>query len=343
MTEFSALFSLPFCVLSHIFYRAAENRQNQNAKRRKLDQQMRNSPNSSNITSQAATPSSQSQFQSRTSTPDIKPFIHGLPPRPSFDTFGTATPAVASSPPKQSTPATSSPAAAAAPSSPANFATEGAKALAGSNHDVVANRRAIRMANMSAAEAFKAELAALTPLKPKNSKVQQPQESSVVAPPVPVTRPDTDEDIPGFDASPEEDGGNVARDAQQDADSGNALDAIKVEEDQNFGANGFADPPANDAALSGVKRKVEEVDKMEDTDTAIVTVQEEDDEPDKVEETVIKKLKVNADGSVDQEDTVRYVQFSSFRFRSPPLMPHFQTLGTGICTKILSAEVWDPL
>ena len=40
------------------------------------------------------------------------------------------------------------------------------QAWGGSNRDVVANRRAIRMANMSAAEVLKAELAGLSPVKP---------------------------------------------------------------------------------------------------------------------------------------------------------------------------------
>ena len=47
----------------------------------------------------------------------------------------------------------------------ANLSTA-AQALGGSNRDVVANRRAIRLANMSAAEVLKAELAGLSPVKP---------------------------------------------------------------------------------------------------------------------------------------------------------------------------------
>jgi len=57
-------------------------------------------------------------------------------------------------------------------------------ALGGSNHDVVANRAAIRMANLSAAETLKAELASLMPVK---SRVQPPK--PIVAPPPPPAAP----------------------------------------------------------------------------------------------------------------------------------------------------------
>jgi 5'-3' exoribonuclease 2 len=51
-----------------------------------------------------------------------------------------------------------------------------AQALAGSNHDVVANRRAIRLANMSAAEMLKAELSGSPP---KASALPQKQSNEL--------------------------------------------------------------------------------------------------------------------------------------------------------------------
>jgi 5'-3' exoribonuclease 2 len=54
-------------------------------------------------------------------------------------------------------------------------------ALGGSNRDVVANRAAIRMANLSAAETLKAELASLMPVKSRS----HPQKPIVALPPPP--------------------------------------------------------------------------------------------------------------------------------------------------------------
>lgn len=70
---------------------------------------------------------------------------HGLPPKPTFDMFLAPEPAIPAVSPVTVT------------SPPTSLET-------GSNHDVVMNRKAIRMANMSAAEALKAELHGLTPL-----------------------------------------------------------------------------------------------------------------------------------------------------------------------------------
>lgn len=78
--------------------------------------------------------------------PKMPTLPHGLPPKPTFDMFLAPEPAK---------PVVSQ--VTAVPAAPASLET-------GSNHDVVMNRKAIRMANMSAAEALKAELHGLTPL-----------------------------------------------------------------------------------------------------------------------------------------------------------------------------------
>jgi 5'-3' exoribonuclease 2 len=72
-------------------------------------------------------------------------------------------------------------------------------ALGGSNHDVVANRAAIRMANMSAAEMLKAEMAGLTALKPSTptSKAQ----ATAPTPKEETVDMDVEGDVPGFGAS----------------------------------------------------------------------------------------------------------------------------------------------
>jgi 5'-3' exoribonuclease 2 len=85
------------------------------------------------------------------------------------------------------------------------------QAMAGSNRDVVANRAAIRMANMNAAEMLKAEMAGLIPVKPSKSSAMSKKAphnlpANPAAPSV-VEQPSTsdmqteeDGDVPGFGA-----------------------------------------------------------------------------------------------------------------------------------------------
>ena len=161
----------------------------------------------------------------------------------------------------------------------AQNATAATLALGGSNRDIVANRRAIRMANMSAAEVLKAELGGVqSPLTPSSNAADSP----VVKDPVlPITSEIAEEDeIPGL-------GGDSFM-----------MDASLEEETLN--GNGTAEIEMSAAAenfLSGVKRKLEET---EDSDDAPV-VQDEDEEPGKGP----LALKVNPDGTVEQEDTVK--------------------------------------
>ncbi len=168
-----------------------------------------------------------------------------------------------------------------------------AQALGGSNRDVVHNRRAIRMANMSAAEVLKAELAGLSPLKPSAS-------SKTVSPPKPSdSQPDNAIDIPGL--------GSFAR--HNDTLSVQPSDVETNICESDMDADGDPDPDEKmtsdhegDANISvGIKRKFEEGPGTVDEDAVEdeVTIEEEEDT------AAVPALKVNADGTVEQEDTVK--------------------------------------
>jgi 5'-3' exoribonuclease 2 len=160
-----------------------------------------------------------------------------------------------------------------------------AQALGGSNRDVVANRAAIRMANMSAAEMLKAELAGTKPVKPDLSLPPKPTFTTEFA----ITSPAaTDDEFPGLGSH------DISNDVKTSEDG--------MEEDAD--AEGEPDPDSLPAANgdSGVKRKIDEAE--DETDNILGS--DEDDAPDDVVHAS-KALKVNPDGTVDQEDTVRYV------------------------------------
>lgn len=183
------------------------------------------------------------------------------------------------------------------------YAPTAAQALGGSNRDVVANRAAIRMANLSARDMLKAEQAGAVPVKPDLSLPPKPtitaDDATMFSAP-----PAVDDDFPGFgahndtvvqsnEAKPSDDdmGGNDAdadADGESDPDSHSAV-AVNEENINNF--------------LSGVKRKIDEVDNALDKTLG----SDEDDAP---EDAVVesKALKVNPDGTVEQEDTIKYVQ-----------------------------------
>ncbi|KAH9977999.1 XRN 5'-3' exonuclease N-terminus-domain-containing protein [Lactifluus volemus] len=177
-----------------------------------------------------------------------------------------------------------------------NNAGAAAWALGGSNRDVVANRAAIRMANLSAAETLKAEMASLMPVKSR-AQTSKP----IVAPPPPATAPidysagpataaGVDIAVPGLgigtgDPPPEP----VLANAGADDPSVDGVD--------------MSSAPAADEVVSvtGVKRRYEAVaDTPADEDSI-------GDDDDKETDSASKNLafKVNADGTVEQEDTVR--------------------------------------
>ncbi|OJA12735.1 hypothetical protein AZE42_05793 [Rhizopogon vesiculosus] len=158
-----------------------------------------------------------------------------------------------------------------------------ALALAGSNRDVVANRAAIRMANMSAAEMLKAELSGLMPVKQSASA---PKIEPVVPNPPKADDDSMDDmDIPGL---------------------GNAPSALEVVDD---GASVMDFEPNNPVALpvdepvtsvAGVKRKLEDI---EGGDADEVTALDEESSEDNEDPSYA--LVIRADGSVEQADNVR--------------------------------------
>lgn len=243
----------------------AEERQNQNAKRRKVEESR--AASSGNVGS--SKPSSTTR--------------HPLPARPDFaanaDSLGLG--AIVTEESAQNMPAAT-------------------MALGGSNHDIVANRRAIRMANMNAAEVLKAELAGLSPVKisksaePKAATIPTPVPAAVpdIVPTAveptpnhssPSSPPSDPDEIPGFG------GGAVFTLPLPDADRMN-VDEQRSDSD------------------AGSKRKFDEGPGAEDEGGAgDVTLPDEDEEGDTAAPNTSLALTVNADGSVEQEDTVKYV------------------------------------
>jgi len=174
-----------------------------------------------------------------------------------------------------------------------NNAGAAAWALGGSNHDVVANRAAIRMANLSAAETLKAEMASLMPVK---SRAQPPK--PIVAPPPPpaapvdfsvgpVTAVEVDIKVPGLGT-----GGPETLLANAHADD-TGVDAVEMSS---------VSTATEVAPVAGVKRPFETT-----TDTTIDEDYVGGDDVDVETASAQRSLdyKVNADGTVEQEDTVR--------------------------------------
>jgi len=156
----------------------------------------------------------------------------------------------------------------------AQNATAATLALGGSNRDIVANRRAIRMANMSAAEVLKAELGGFqsgSSPSPSSAAADSPAAKDPI---LPITSDVVEEDeIPGL-------GG----DSFMETETPNGTAEIEMS-------------AAAESFLSGVKRKLEEAEDSEGTPA----IPDEDEEPGKGP----LALKVNPDGTVEQEDTVK--------------------------------------
>jgi 5'-3' exoribonuclease 2 len=171
-----------------------------------------------------------------------------------------------------------------------NNAGAAAWALGGSNRDVVANRAAIRMANLSAAETLKAEMASLMPVK---SRAQPPK--PIVAPPPPPAAPvdfnvgpvsavEVDIKVPGLGTGDPE---TLLANAHADVD---AVEMSSVSTATEVGP------------VAGVKRPFEAT-----TDTTIDEDYVGGDDVDAETASAQRSLdyKVNADGTVEQEDAVR--------------------------------------
>lgn len=184
-----------------------------------------------------------------------------------------------------------------------------AQALAGSNRDVVANRRAIRMANMSAAEVLKAQLNGLSPVKPsaKTSSVH-------VLKPEPVTEFNADDDmdsVPGLSAFsrqrdlspslplppvPQLPRSRTPAESDADADGELDPDTKMISTDSEAVTGEVLD------ILAGVKRKFEEGPGSDEPAEDVVIIEEEDDDA-----SPSLTLKVNSDGTAEQEDHVKLV------------------------------------
>lgn len=264
--------------------REAEERQDQNAKRRKLEHQNREggfagpSPTMA-LTAPSVAPSS--------AAPSL---IHpSLPPRPTYD-FAAKADSIGLG----------------APQTPISIqnAPTAAQALAGSNRDVVANRRAIRMANMSAAEMLKAELSGVTPVKP-DPLPPKPLPPTTAATPTSngdVMRMEEDE-VPGLGNH------NLTPHISLDPPITQTMKS-ETPADCDMDAEGDPDPDvvagSSDAGIvsrdisPSHKRHFEEGPGSKEVPEDVVVIEEEDDDapPSLV-------LKVNADGTVEQQDTVK--------------------------------------
>ncbi|KAF9518359.1 hypothetical protein BS47DRAFT_293791 [Hydnum rufescens UP504] len=247
----------------------AEERQDQNAKRRKIEDSNRLRPS-------ASSPALSMQATSYVpftplAPPSESPIHHSLPARPAFDIFTG---------PVEEIP------------SPGSFPpAEGAKALGGSNADVVNNRRAIRMANMSAAEHLKAELAGLVPLG-RNASKRGPAEA---------TKPTT----PSDDSNIVEDHPSLPVD---DPLPPQLSDNAYPPQDHEVGG---ANPEIPSDGPRGHKRKIDEVEEVDPASVDDILEPDISEDVDEDQADVPSKARVvNPDGTVDQVDTVRCAIFA---------------------------------
>ncbi len=130
----------------------AEERQDQSAKRRKLEAEGVNGAKIVEVK-----PSAALQLTAAPSAPpaaNSKPQHHSLPPRPSFNSFESDATALGLGAP--------------VPEAVAAINASAMVGITGSDKDWVRNRHAIRMANMSAAEMLKAEMMSARPVKAKD-------------------------------------------------------------------------------------------------------------------------------------------------------------------------------
>jgi 5'-3' exoribonuclease 2 len=199
--------------------------------------------------------------------------------------------------------------------------TTAAQALAGSNRDVVANRRAIRLANLSAAEVLKAELAGLSPVKPSAKPPLKPASLPPKPQPMQVVKekdetnlhpmpPSSTEQVFPVPKTPEilppsvppslpEDGPDVDADADGEPDPESAMETNSSGVDRQI-------DNAVEEILAGAKRKFEEGPGEPDvTEEDIVSIEEDEDDGDGDGVTSSLALKVNADGTVEQQDVVK--------------------------------------
>lgn len=252
----------------------ASERQDQNAKRRKIEQQK-----------YAAGPSAALGLTEPTSTrPPIpeRPKSNNNDFAASADSMGLGGVVAAGPESKQ-------------------YEEAAAKAWSGSNRDFVAGRRAMRMANMTAAESLKAELAGLSPLKrSKDAKAEKPKVEVQETVPVPEEATPMEQD--SVPAAPADDMEGVVGNGKAVEVVANGGSDVGKEKESDV-LIGEADVEKEDSAV-GAKRTFEEgpgsSTPVEDED--VIVLPAEDDE-DKALDPLA--LKVNPDGSVEQEDLVK--------------------------------------
>lgn len=194
-------------------------------------------------------------------------------------------------------------------------ATSAVQALAGTGSDVVANRAAIRLANMSAAETLKAEMAGLMPAK----RPSLPAKPVIPSPSLPAlpTKPEPDVQVVPVATPVQADPAIKTEPVQPDVPGlGNAYSA-STNNGTSTPTNGedvkMEDP---ESSIVGRKRPLDETepDQTQTSDDLIdEDIAEADDEPDNPEDAEVAKkalgFKVNPDGTVEQEDTVKSVTF----------------------------------
>ncbi|KAL0949870.1 hypothetical protein HGRIS_009904 [Hohenbuehelia grisea] len=306
--------------------REAEERQDQNAKRRKIEQERNNRKTFD------TGPSPSLGLTASTTSSSGGPVHHSLPQRPSYDFAATADSIGLGAKPTTE--------------SSQNIPTA-VTALAGSNRDVVANRAAIRMANMSAAEVLKAELAGLMPVKPSASSPKKGAALASAARSVTSSAPAASTSSPNTDSTtalpPNGNPASVSempRDAESDEVPGLAMpqndeadapvsdDAMKVDGRETSAAEAGINEGAPPAAIAPNGNENDNVSMSDGTAAAVDNllagvkrkVEEGPDEPVEEDETVLPgsdddapaepalALKVNPDGTVEQEDTVKLWQ-----------------------------------
>lgn len=273
----------------------AEERQDQNAKRRKIEE-------ANNKKTFSMGPSASLGLTSAPTAPSSSAHP-SLPQRPDFaanaDSIGLgAKPTVES----------------------VQYVASATTALAGSNRDVVANRAAIRMANMSAAEVLKAELSSLVPVKPSASSLpKQPVSTPDPTPSLPTSSaPPTTatvaseaefEEIPGLTQTIAVEPHVNGDDMNVDAPVAHNAEVVNVDPDAfiasavALGSNGADTQPSGTShdELAGTKRKFGEGPGETEEDPEVIEVADDEDGP--AEKPLA--LTVRPDGTVEQEDTVR--------------------------------------
>lgn len=314
----------------------AEERQDQNAKRRKIEEQR------SEIVEVNAGPTTSSTSDDA----GLQTSSHALPARPTFDSFEGAANAAGFGA-KETTDETTSSALAG---------------FAGSAADWVRNRSAIRMANLSAADMLRADMMSARPVKQKPEKRSSfsPQKPMPALPSsIPTSVPDP---APAPAPTPAPAPVHAAPDATHVMDEAPGPEKVPVASEQSvtpilpepenpvtpIESDILPDAPQtameteepvvvslapseeaddsiavdseivvvdeSDESPHGVKRKIDEVIEVGDDDADGDADAEGDDDDEASSDLALKYARVvNADGSVDQEDTVKLVNLLLLR------------------------------